>query len=220
MLTLAFPSCFLSDWGKVCNHSFLSSLSEQALPWELWLHCSRCHIEWMAHLGLSRTQVTLRWSALLCPAFTTQRSILHPWLFRSTTLSLGTWEQNQFLDNCGKGGEERGAGPQVILLRGLRDVGSVALERKTWWKENFSQKPYIMELPQAGESERQMAMSRQMHHRDKAWVGGCEEAEAIGSSGQREKAHTVELPYGKLGWETEDGTTWRATGSHQTWSQG
>lgn len=29
-------------------------------------------------------------------------------------------------------------------------------------------------------------------------MGECEEAEAIGSSGQREKAHTVEPTYGKL----------------------
>lgn len=89
-----------------------------------------------------------------------------------------------------------------------------------WWKEHFAQKPYIMELPQAGESERQMAMSRKMHHRDKAWVGGCEEAETIGSSGQREKAHTVESTYGKPGWETKDRSEWQETSFHEMWNQG
>ena len=35
-----------------------------------------------------------------------------------------------------------------------------------------------MELLQAEKSEKQMAMKKQMHHRDKAGVGGCEEAAA------------------------------------------
>ena len=35
-----------------------------------------------------------------------------------------------------------------------------------------------MELLQAEKSEKQMAMNRQMHHRDKAGVGGREEAAA------------------------------------------
>lgn len=71
-----------------------------------------------------------------------------------------------------------------------------------------------MEFLEAGESEKQMAMNRRMHHRDKTCVGGYKETEAMGSSGQREKAHTVEPTYGKSGWDTEARTKWQETSSH------
>ena len=75
--------------------------------------------------------------------------------------------------------ESRGwNGLQMLLLKGLWGVEAVVLEWKMWRKERFSQQPYIMELLQAEKSEKQMAMNRQMHHGDNAWVGGREAAAA------------------------------------------
>lgn len=85
-------------------------------------------------------------------------------------------------------------------------------------KERFSQNPYIMELLQAGESEKQMATNGHMQQKDKTREGGCEQAEATGGSRQREKALTAGPTCARSGWETEDRTKWQKASAHRTWS--
>lgn len=176
----------------------------------------------MAHSGLSRAQVMLQADQLFCALPLPLREASPPLcLFGKSTLPLGAWEQNVYLHHFGKAGEEgRELSHRKYWWKACGLFYMVALEGKSQWKEHFPQKPYIMELLQAGESKKQMAMNRQMYHRDKTWVGGCKEAEATGSSGRREKTHTMEPTYGKSGWDTEARTKWQETSSHKMWNQG
>lgn len=165
--------------------------------------------------GLSRTQVMLRPDQLSCALPSPLREASLP--LCQPTLPLVTWEQSKFLHHFGRAGEERRG-------RGLRCCWWKACRGLKWWLWNERCNGRSISLTSHiswnfSRQEKQMAMNSQMHHRDKGWVGGCEEAAAIGSR-QRGKAHPVESTYGESEWETEDGTIWPETRAHDTWSQG
>lgn len=164
MITLACSSSLSSVCREACNHSFFSPLSKSALPWvpppqmPQWLNGSSRAQQGRSCPEMISFSVPYPCHSEKLPCYSACLGNAHPLRALRAEVLASFWRGG------GWASDNTDARPMAVW--------SVAVEWKMRWKECFSQKPYIMELPAAGESGRQMAMSKQVHPRDELeWEG-------------------------------------------------